>query len=1110
MKKTHVQKFIVLFLLYLFVFGHSLQANAQIDNEKQITMEFKNEGLPSIFNRLEKVSNYQVLFNLEDVSSYTSTGKVVNASINDALKAIIAKHPLDYKIDGKRINITTKDSPNVIKEIKGNLLCENDGLPIISATILIDGTNIATITDIDGNFELKNVPKDSKIMVSYVGMKTRWFTPSAKMSISLADDTQALDEVVVTGIFQRKKAGFTGSSVTVKGDDLKKYNTTNVSKALAAVAPGFRIMDDVMNGSNPNSIPDMRMRGQANMPSGTSSADVLALQGEYQTYPNQPLIIMDGFEITAQAMVDLDPDRVESITLLKDAAATAIYGSRAANGVVVIESRTPKAGKLWVTYGGEVRIETPDLTGYNLMNAAEKLEAERLSGLFSHGGEKQEMLDIYQARLREVKRGVDTYWLDKPLRTAMQQRHTVTLEGGTSDLRYRMYVGYNHTPGVMRESSRDVLTGSFDLQYRFKKLLFKNSITIDDTNSKESPWGSFSNYASLNPYLRPYGPDGEINKMIDNSMGINPEGSRVANPMYNTIFNSKNGSNNFSFRELFKIQYNVNEELRLEGNFSLSKSVGNRGIFRTAQHTAFDDVVDPSLRGDYRRTQSEAVNWEAGLTASYNKLFNDTHYITANGRMSVLENSTNSYGAYLTGFPNENMDDILFGQKYDEKMTGLEQTSRSIGWVGAVGYSYKYKYSADFNIRLDGSSQFGTDNRWAPFWSTGLRWDAKKEEFLKDVDFLSDLVLRGSLGITGSQGFNPYQAHEYYTYSNLLKPYVSSGGTGTEILAMPNENLKWQETQTLNFGVEAGFLNKRITARLDMYRKITDNLLTEVSLAPSLGFVSYPENLGKLENKGVELSLSFIPYQNAQKQSYWTVTVNGSHNVDKLLRISEAMKHMNEINASNLEDSPLPRYEEGQSMNRIWVVPSLGIDPATGWEIFQKRNGNMASTWNAVDIMPIGNTEPTWQGYINSSFTYKGFGADVSFSYRFGGQVYNQTLIDKVENLNINQNGDARVLTMRWLNPGDRVAYKQLSSVSENTKASSRFIMDENLFQMSALSFYYRMDNTNTRSIEKLGLSSAKVALNMQDLFYLSSVKRERGLNYPYSRQFTVSLNLAF
>ena len=170
----------------------------------------------------------------------------------------------------------------------------------------------------------------------------------------------------------------------------------------------------------------------------------------------------------------------------------------------------------------------------------------------------------------------------------------------------------------------------------------------------------------------------------------------------------------------------------------------------------------------------------------------------------------------------------------------------------------------------------------------------------------------------------------------------------------------------------------------------------------------------------------------------------------------------------------------------------------------------MASTWDAVDIMPIGTTEPTWQGYINSSFTYKGFGADVSFSYRFGGQVYNQTLIDKVENLNINQNGDARVLTMRWLNPGDRVAYKQLSSVSENTKASSRFIMDENLFQMSALSFYYRMDNTNTRSIEKLGLSSAKVALNMQDLFYLSSVKRERGLNYPYSRQFTVSLNLAF
>ena len=529
---------------------------------------------------------------------------------------------------------------------------------------------------------------------------------------------------------------------------MKKYSTNNVAKALAAVAPGLRIVDNINMGSNPNNLPDMRMRGGANMDlestgsvdlSGTNN-DVLAVQGEYETYANQPLLIMDGFEISIQTLADLDPDRVASIVLLKDAAATAIYGSRAANGVIVIESKTPKPGRIWVTYGGELRIETPDLTGYNLMDAREKLDAELKGGVYTYGGETLEKWRLYQSKLREVLAGVNTYWLDKPLQTSIQQRHTVTLEGGDEALRYRMYVGYNNSPGVMKDSKRDVLTGSLDFQYRLKKVLLKNSITLDNSVANESPWGSFSEYTRLNPYLRPYGEDGEIQKRLDNFEGIGGD-SNYLNPMYNTTFNSKDQSKNFAVRELFKVEYNPTEELRLEGAFSLSKSVGHRDIFRPAQHTAFDDVTDPTLRGDYRRSQSESVSWGVDLTGSWNKQLKD-HYLTANARMSVLENTSETFGNYVTGFPNDNMDNLLFGKKYNEKVTGLESTSRSIGWVAAGGYSYKYKYSFDFNIRLDGSSQFGKDNRWAPFWSTGLRWDLKKENFLKNVSFISDLTVR--------------------------------------------------------------------------------------------------------------------------------------------------------------------------------------------------------------------------------------------------------------------------------------------------------------------------------------------------------------------------------
>ena len=1000
----------------------------------------------------------------------------------------------------------------ILTTVKGVVISAEDGMPVIGASIMVNGAYAQAVTDENGHFQLSNVPANSKLKISYVGLVTAYVTPSASMKVTLQSDSKHLDDVVVTGMFNRKKEGFTGSAVTIKGEDLKKFSTNNIAKSIAAMAPGLNIMENNLSGSNPNSLPDMRMRGGANMDLSTTSSDVQAVQGEYETYANQPLLIMDGFEISVQTLSDLDPDRVASIVVLKDAAATAIYGSRAANGVIVIESKTPKPGKIWVTYGGEMRVEAPDLTGYNLMNAREKLDAELKAGVYTEGGETIEKWQLYQSKLNNVLSGVDTYWLSKPLRTSVQQRHTVTLEGGDEALRYRMYVGYNNSPGVMKNSGRDVLTGMLDFQYRLKKVLLKNSITLENSTANESNYGSFSQYTKLNPYLTPYDENGNMKKMLDDFSGTNSQVASYANPLYNTTFHSKDKSTNFSVRELFKVEYNPTNELRLEGAFSLSKNVGHRDVFRPAQHTAFDNVTDPTLKGDYRRTQNEAVNWGVDLTASWNKQIKE-HYITTNARMSILENTSDSYGTYATGFPNDNMDDLNFGKKFNEQGASgnSDNTNRSIGWVLSAGYSYMYKYSVDFNVRLDGSSEFGTNNRWAPFWSTGLRYDVKKEAFFKDIPWLSDFVIRGTYGTTGSQGFSPYQAHSYYQYTMLL-PYFSSDGTGAEIMAMHNENLKWQTTKTTNLALELGFLDHRITARIEHYNKVTNNLVTDVTLAPSTGFISYPENVGKIENKGWEISLSGIPYRNPAKQSYWTITVNGSHNKDKLVEISEAMRHINEISTKNLTNSPLPRYEEGYSMSSIWVVPSLGIDPASGSEILVKRNGELtsAANYSGVDAVPMGNTEPNWQGYINSSFTYMGWGMDVSFHYKFGGQVYNQTLVDKVENADLVYNADRRVTQLRWQHPGDHAQFQALNPHGQNTRATSRFVMDENVFQGSTLSFYYRADARNTKFIKNWGLTSAKLGFTMEDLFYLSSVKRERGLDYPFSRQFTFSLNVAF
>ena len=1000
------------------------------------------------------------------------------------------------------------------------VVIDEDSVPVAGAGIVLKGTTIGTFTDADGNFTLEtdDVP-DMTLEFSFIGMKTQEVKVSprhgkAKLEIVMEMDQNELDQVVVTGIFNRDLESYTGSVVTMKGEDIKKVSSTNIAKAISAIDPSFRVMDNFEMGSDPNRLPDMRMRGTSTLPGGAgASGDLVSLQGEYDTYPNQPLLMLDGFEIDVQTMADLDPDRIASITILKDASATAIYGSKASNGVIVIETLAPRPGAINVTYSGNVRVEIPDLTSYNLMNSEEKIEAEWRAGLYSQTDLAS--LRDYQSRLREVRRGVDTYWLSQPLRTSVQHRHAVTLEGGSQALRYKLYAGLNETPGVMKGSKRSTQTASLDLSYRFNKFLLKNSVTVDNAVGTDSPYGSFSQYALLNPYLRPYDENGNVNKIMQtwNMLYAGDSGTyEVANPMYNATFHSLDRDTSFSIRELFKLEYRPAPAWILQANVSLSKSVSKDEVFRPAYHTAFNDVTDPSLKGDFSRDQSESFNYAIDFTAMFNKVFAEKHYVTANFRYSVQQDQSETYGALVTGFPNDSMDHILFGQKYSENMTGTENTSRSIGAVLTAGYSYMYRYSFDANIRVDGSSQFGRDNRFAPFWSVGFKWDVKNEQFMKSVDWLDDLVLATSYGITGTQGFAPYQSRQVYSYSDLMKYYLSSDATGIELVALGNNQLKWQQTATWNTRLELSLLKGRITARAEYYIKNTENSLTQVTLAPSIGFTSYPSNMGTLQNQGVELNLAFIPYRNEAKEAYWVISVNGSHNTNKLLKISEALAKMNETNANTESVTPLPRYVEDMSTTAIWAVRSLGIDPATGDEILLKRDGTVTSKYDVVDAVVCGDTEPKWQGNINTSFNYMGFGINLGFMYRFGGQMYNSTLVSKVENADLRYNADRRVLYERWTQPGDVAQYKRLTNSANgaNTQQTSRFVMNENLFQFSSLSISYRMEKNAYPFLQKLRISSMKWSLNVEDIFYLSSIKRERGTDYPFSRQFALSLNLVF
>ncbi|MEG2277749.1 MAG: TonB-dependent receptor, partial [Odoribacter sp.] len=715
--------------------------------------------------------------------------------------------------------------------------------------------------------------------------------------------------------------------------------------------------------------------------------------------------------------------------------------------------------------------------------------------------------------------GVNTDWIAQPVQTAFNHRHSFNLEGGDNTLRYKLYFGLNQAPGIMKGTGIDNKNGSIDLRYRTNNLLISNQLSLDYTRGdRTSPYGTFQAYTLLNPYYRIYDENGAISKVLDNHIYstedytsyIGNYRTPTMNPMYNTLFNQKDQNTAFEIRNSFRAEYTPIESLRLAADVTLTKSYEDLERFKPSSHTDFEGVAVED-RGNFSWTHTKGMKYNVSLTASYNKVFNSDHLVSLFARYDIDERYIHNATTNVKGFPNDKMDEVFLGAE-PTSTNGNEGTTRSLGFVSTVNYSYKQRYAVDASIRIDGSSEFGRNNRFAPFWSAGLRWNIDKEVFIQGLGFIDELVLRGTYGVTGSQGFSPYQSLQMYTYEGMMKLYHSSNVSGSVLQSIGNPDLKWQQTKNWNLGMDFNFFKGFVSGRVEYYKKFTKNTLLAFTLAPSVGFETITDNMGDIDNKGYELTLRLMPYNNLKKQMNFNIVLNGSHNVSKIARISNALKVKNEEAAAKVASRPLPRYEEGYSQSIIWGVRSLGIDPVSGREVLLTRDNKRTFDWNTIDQVPLGDTEPKLQGTLSANFNWKGLSVSVIGGYKFGGQLYNYTLIEKVENANLRLNVDERAFTQRWKNPGDKTFFKGVTTDAngQSTKASSRFVMDNNEFTVSTMNVSYRFERRYHNFIRRIGLSSASVSVYMEDLIRLSTVKMERGIDYPFSRQVSMSLGLVF
>ena len=484
-------------LMCLLVAWTAMSLNAEVwSQEQKINLRLGDTNLEALFEEMQQQTNLRFIFNHEDVQGYIVNGSVKGKTVAEILDMALADKPLKYEIVGDHIVISPgqllQAQPEMIK-ISGKVT-DSRGEPLPGVTIMLKGTDFGVATDIDGKYELpiqKNLA--GTLVFSFVGMKTQEVVINGRTEINVTMEEEAaeMDEVVVTGIFTKARESYTGAVTTITDKELKMFRGQNMLATLGNIDPAFNIVANNALGSNPNAIPEINIRGNSSLP---MSMDELNNQTSQQL--NQPLVIMDGFEISLEKLMDFNDEDIANINILKDASATAIYGSRGANGVIVITTKKPAPGKLKITANAGFSLEMPDLSSYDLLNAEEKLAVERAAGLYDENPEDphavQDLEEKYYATLKDVLRGVDTYWLSKPVRIGVGQKYNVRLEGGSEEFRWSAGVSYNNIAGAMKGSKRNTFSGTITLSYTLKNLLFQNQTILDYNTSTESKYGDFS------------------------------------------------------------------------------------------------------------------------------------------------------------------------------------------------------------------------------------------------------------------------------------------------------------------------------------------------------------------------------------------------------------------------------------------------------------------------------------------------------------------------------------------------------------------------------------------------------------------------------------------
>ena len=969
-------------------------------------------------------------------------------------------------------------------KIKGTILDQN-GEPIIGANVLVKGTTNGTITDFDGNYEL-DAPVGSTLVVSFIGYKTIEVKATAeKQTIKLAEDTETLDEVIVVGYTTQRKESLTGAMTTVKSDKLKDVTTPSVENMLNGKVPGVYVAP---GSGQPGAGGAVVIRGQASLSGST-----------------QPLWVIDGV-IVGSSAGDLNPADIETMTVLKDAASTAIYGSEGANGVIVVTTKKGREGKMNVSASIKMGISNVNNGNLEVMNGAE---------LYDYYASFANANEIAFTRWNSDLRNSDFSWWNLATQTGFTQDYNVSISGGSDKLQSYFSLGYYDETGAVK--GYDYKRYNFRLRTTYKPfewLTIKPSISGSRRDIYDQQYSVTSMYSQL-PWDSPYDENGEL-VPHRYSGWVNAQNT---NYLLDYQYGNYGESTNYEFMGNFDFDIKITDWL-------MFTSVNNYRLISSSSHSYTDprSNAGEGVSGRLYEYRGETVRRFTNQNLVVNKMFGK-HSINGHVSYEFKDYTGKSFAGNGTGFlPGFQVMDVT---SIPESIGGAISEWAVQSYFTNWKYTYDNKYLGEVMFRRDGASNLGTNAQYGNLFSVSGGWIINREEWF-DADWVDNLKLRASYGSVGNRPSSLYPQYDLYSASSSYNEQA-----GALISVIGNKDLTWERTFTTGIGVDASFFNNRLHMVFDYYIKDTDNILYNVPVTGLTGVTSIYKNIGKMRNTGFELSIGGDIIRT--KDLTWNVEANLSHNKNELKDLyaqkqadgTYAVVPVIISDGSSIAGTINRRLEVGEPIDTYYGKEWAGVNPENGAPMWYKddANGNKVTTSNYSEAgyYKLGTGNPKFFGGFSTSLTWKNFDMSAVFGYSIGGQIYNYSRQEYDSDGTYTDRNQMKLHDgwSRWEKPGDIATHPvaKYNNSDKGNSSSSRYLEDSDYLKLRSLSLGYNFN------LKQYGIQNLRVSLSGENLFTLTdysgvdpeipassgSVMGTAGAAvYPSVRRFMFGLNVTF